>query len=168
MSIRLVVVFAALLLTARTVSAQSRDPFAADFSANYDFVYHEPGATSNVGAHFDIASTITRDVPYLVVLGEVGVNHFDGGSVASFLGGARLRFANASPTVLPFAQVLLGLYHCGVCNTNDFALQAGGGLDFKTGRAVRVRAQIDWRRIFDTVGVNGVRASLGIVLPLNR
>ena len=168
MSTRLIVILSTLLLAASSASAQSRDPFAADFSANYDFVYHEPGATSNVGAHFDIASTVTRDVPYLVVLGEVGVNHFDGGSVASFLGGARLRFPNASPTVLPYAQVLVGLYHCGVCNLNDFALQAGGGLDFKTGRALRIRAQVDWRRIFDTVGVNGVRASIGVVFPLNQ
>ena len=168
MSTRLIVILSTLLLAASSASAQSRDPFAADFSANYDFVYHEPGATSNLGAHFDIASTVTRDVPYLVVLGELGINHFDGGSVASFLGGARLRFPNASPTVLPYAQVLVGLYHCGVCNENDFALQAGGGLDFKTGHAVRIRGQVDWRRIFATVGVNGVRASIGVVLPLNQ
>src|SRR4029077_15712714 len=106
MSTRLIVILGALVLAASSASAQSRDPFAADFSANYDVVYHETGATSNVGAHFDLASTITRDVPYLVLLGEVGVNHFDAGSVSSFLGGARLRFPNASPTVLPFAQVI--------------------------------------------------------------
>src|SRR5947207_14995682 len=115
MKTRSVLVLAGVLfVSVHPAFAQSRDPYFTTFSANYDFVYHEPGATSNVGAHFDIASTITRDVPYLVVLGEVGVNHFDGGSVASFLGGARLRFANASPTVLPFALVLLGLYHSGV------------------------------------------------------
>jgi hypothetical protein len=165
---RLAVIVGALLLTAASVSAQSRDPFAVDFSANYDVVYHEAGVTTNVGAHFDIASTVTRDVPYLVVLGEVGVNHFDNGSVSSFLGGARLRFPNQSPRVLPFAQLLVGLYHCGVCDLNDFALQAGAGLDFKTGHAVRVRAQIDVRHVFDPFSFNSVRASAGLVLPLNR
>jgi hypothetical protein len=168
MSVRLILFAGILLLAGSSASAQSRDPFAVDFSANYDVIYHEPGVTSNVGAHFDIASTITRDVPYLVLVGEIGANHFDAGTVSSFLGGARLRFPNASQSVLPFAQLLLGLYHCGVCGINDFALQGGAGLDFKTGRAVRIRTQLDVRHVFDTSSFNSVRVSAGVVLPLNR
>lgn len=167
----LLLIAAALLISVTSASAQSSDPYYTTFSADYDVVYHETGATSNAGAHFDVASTIKRDVPFLAVAGEVGFNHFDGGTVASFLGGARLRFPNAAPRVLPFAQVLGGLYHCGVCNIDDFALQFGGGVDVRLARTndVRVRGQIDVRHVFDTFdSFNAVRLSAGVVIPLNR
>src|SRR5438067_11552258 len=101
---------AAVLFAAGTASAQSRDPFQTDFSANYDFIYHELDETGAAGAHFDLATTITRNVPFLVMLGEAGFNHFESATVSSVMGGVRLRFPNASATVLPFAQILLGLY----------------------------------------------------------
>jgi len=59
-----------LLVVAHAASGQSRDPYFTDVSANYDVVYHEPHATSNAGAHFDIASTMKRDVPFI---GPVGI-----------------------------------------------------------------------------------------------
>jgi len=140
---------AALFLFVDSVSAQSRDPFFTDLSANYDILYHEPGANSNAGAHVDVASTIKRDVPFIGPVGEFGFNHFDGGTVVDVMGGLRIR-ANTRYFVLPFAQALAGLYHCGVCDTNDFALQFGGGVDFRTGSPnVRVRVQFDYRRVFD-------------------
>jgi len=161
-----------LFLTAATpVRAQSRDPYFGTVAGNYDLVYHEPNETSGVGAHFDIAGTIKRDVPFLGIIGEVGVNHFDAGTVSDFMGGARLRLPNASARVLPFAQFLLGLYHCGICNINDFAIQGGGGLDFKliANNDIRIRAQLDVRHVFDRVqGFTPVRVSAGIVFPLNR
>jgi hypothetical protein len=158
-----------LLLGARSASAQSRDPYFTDLSANYDVVYHEPNATSNAGAHFDIASTLKRDVPFIGPVGEVGFNHFDGGTVVSALGGLRVR-ANVDRRVLPFAEGVLGLYHCGVCDVNDFAIQGGGGVDFRmSDNSFRLRSQLDVRHVFDQVeGFNGVRFSVGIVLPLNR
>jgi hypothetical protein len=158
-----------VLLFNHSVQAQSRDPFYTDFSANYDFVYHEPDSTSNAGAHFDVAGTIKRDSPFVGPVGEVGFNHFDGGTVVDVMGGVRVR-ANTDFFVLPFAQGLIGLYHCGVCDINDFALQLGGGVDFRTSSpSVRVRLQIDYRRVFDSVAsFNAARVSAGIVLPLNR
>jgi hypothetical protein len=160
-----------LLLGACSASAQSRDPYVSTFSANYDVVYHELSDTSNVGAHFDVATTIKREVPFLVLAGEVGVNHFNDATVSSFLGGVRLRFPNAAPSVLPFAQFVVGLYHCGPCNINDFAIQGGGGLDFKVSPSndLRVRGQVDVRHMFDSVeDFNAVRLSIGLVIPLNR
>lgn len=158
-----------VLLFVHPVSAQSRDPFFTDFSANYDIVYHEPNSTSNVGAHFDVASTWKRDAPFVGPVGEVGFNHFDGGTVADVMGGLRIR-ANTDYSFLPFAQGLVGLYHCGVCNINDFALQLGAGVDFRTGNPnIRVRLQFDYRRVFDSVAsFNAERFSAGIVLPLNK
>lgn len=158
-----------LLLVTSRAFAQSVDPYFTDFSANYDAIYHESGATSSVGGHFDIASTIKRDEPFIGPVGEVGFNHFNGGTIVSAMGGLRIR-ANVNPHVLPFAQVIVGLYHCGVCGINDLAIQAGGGIDFGiTDNAFRVRAQVDIRHVFDQAGAfNDGRFSLGIVLPLNR
>lgn len=170
MRTRLVFLLAAfVLLIVHSASAQSPDPFYTDFSANYDLVYHEPGSTSNVGAHFDVAGTIKRDAPFVGPVGEVGVNRFAGGTVADFMGGLRIR-ANTDYFVLPFAQGLVGLYHCGACSMNDFALQLGGGVDFRTGNPhVRVRVQLDYRHVFDSAAAfNGTRVSAGIVLPLNK
>jgi hypothetical protein len=158
-----------LLLVTSSALAQSTDPYFTDFSANYDAIYHESGATSSVGGHFDLASTIKRDEPFIGPVGEVGFNHFNGGTVVSGMGGLRIR-ANVNPHVLPFAQVIVGLYHCGVCGINDLAIQAGGGVDLGfTDHAFRVRAQVDIRHVFDQFGdFNDERFSLGIVLPLNR
>jgi len=167
------VVTAAVLsiLVAASSFAQSRDPYFATAAANYDFVYHETGDTSAAGAHFDIASTVKRDVPLLAVMGEIGFNSLDGGTVSSYMGGLRLRFPNANATVLPFAQFVAGLYHCGICNVNDVAIQGGAGLDFKAvpSGAVRIRGQIDFRHVFEsTQGFSPVRVSAGVVFPLNR
>jgi hypothetical protein len=47
--------------------------------------------TSNAGAHFDVASTWKRDVPFIGPVGEVGFNHFDGATIVSLMGGLRVR-----------------------------------------------------------------------------
>jgi hypothetical protein len=53
---------------------------------------------------------------------------------------------------------------------NDFALQGGAGVDFRTASPnVRIRVQFDIRHVFDSVsGFNAERLSAGVVLPLNR
>jgi hypothetical protein len=171
MKTRLFTLLAGLLfLFAPSVGAQSRDPYFTDLSANYDVVYHEENATSNAGAHFDVASTFKRDVPYIGPVGEVGFNHFDSATVVSVMGGARIRIPDNTRRILPYAQVLAGLYHCGVCNTNNFAIQGGGGLDFRmSGNDYRIRTQLDVRHVSDPLfGFNAVRFSVGIVLPLNK
>jgi hypothetical protein len=162
-------VVSVLLFVVRPVAAQSRDPFFTDFSVNYDVVYHEPNSTSNAGAHFDVASTMKRDVPFVGPVAEVGFNHFDGGTVVDAMGGLRIR-ANTDYFVLPYAQGLVGLYHCGVCDINDFALQLGGGVDFRSGSPnVRFRVQFDYRRVFDSAfSFNAARVSAGVILPLNK
>ena len=170
MTTRFVLLLAGVLFACvYPASAQSRDPYFSTFSANYDVVYHEPSATSNAGAHFDLASTFKRDVPFIGPVAEFGFNHFEGGTVASVMGGVRVR-ANTNRYVLPYGEVILGLYHCGVCGINDFALQGGGGVDFRTASPnVRIRVQFDVRHVFDEVsGFNAERLSAGIVLPLNK
>src|SRR5206468_10943206 len=110
MKTRIVLPLAAVLfLLSHSVSAQSRDPYFTTFSANYDFVYHEPGAPSNAGAHFDVASTWKRDVPFVGPVGEVGFNHFGGCTVVSLVGGGRGR-ANPDDFGRPPGAFVLGLY----------------------------------------------------------
>jgi hypothetical protein len=171
MKTRLYVAFTgALLLLAHTVSAQTTGPYATTFSANFDVAYHESGDDSNAGAHFDLAGTVKRDVPMVAIVGEAGFNHFSDATVASVLGGARMRIPIEDERFLPFAQVLFGLYHCSLCNANDFALQAGGGVDFRVPRrrSFRLRAQLDFRHVFNApAGFDALRLSGGIVLPLN-
>ena len=170
MRTRLLLFIAPFVLAASSVSAQSRDPYFATFTAGYDLIYHELGETSAVGGHFDVASTIKRDVPFLTLAGEVGINHFDGGNASSFLGGPRLRLPNASQNILPFVQFFAGLYHCGPCDINDFAIQGGGGLDFRPRRGsdIRIRTQLDVRHMFDDFeDFNAVRLAVGVVIPLN-
>src|SRR4029077_5887656 len=101
-----------LLFAARSASAQSRDPYFTDFSANYDVIYHHPHLDSHAGAHFDLASTWKRDVPFIGPVLEVGFNHFKAAdaTVLDVMGGLRIRPGN-DRTVLPYAQVLAGLYH---------------------------------------------------------
>src|SRR6476661_9284854 len=106
MNIRFVLLLAAVLtVSVHPAFAQSRDPYFTTFSANYDFVYHEPGDTSNAGAHFDVASTWKRDAPFIGPVGEVGFNHFDAGTVVDVMGGLRVR-ANTDFWILPYAQAL--------------------------------------------------------------
>src|SRR5262249_7791037 len=92
----LLFVFTLLLFAASSVSPQpqSRDRFLPTFTPSYDLIYHELGETSAFGGHFDIATTIKRDTPFLSLAAEVGVNHFDDANVSSFLGGVRVRLPN--------------------------------------------------------------------------
>jgi|SRR5215467_3321142 len=170
MKLRLLIVCTAVLaLVVRSASAQSPSTYSTTFSANLDVAYHETGADSHAGAHFDVAGTLKNDVPVVDIVGEASFNHFSDWTVASVLGGARVRIPIENERFLPFAQVLFGLYHCSLCNVNDPALQAGGGVDFQLPqlRSFRLRAQADFRHVFASGGgFDGLRLSGGIVLPL--
>ena len=163
------VLTAASLLVAGSASAQSTGAYSTTFSASADVAYRERNAESNVGAHFDVAITVNQGVPLVAVVGEAGFNHFSDATIASVLGGARFRIPIQDNRFLPFAEALLGLYHCSDCNENDLAFQAGGGVDFRIPRrrSFMLRAQVDFRHVFNTFeGFDALRVSGGIVLPL--
>jgi len=167
MPIRTLLVCTCLILVSRAALAQPAGAYLTTLSANVDVAYHETRLDSNVGAHLDLAGTVT---PRVEIVGEAGFNHFSDATVASLLGGARVRIPIADRRFLPFAAALLGLYHCSVCNENDLALQAGGGVDFRVPHhdAFRLRAEVDFRHVFAArAGFDAFRLSGGIVLPLN-
>ena len=170
MTIRHFMVCACLMLASRPAFTQPAGAYLTTLSANIDVAYHETRLDSSAGAHVDIASTVKRDLPMVEVVGEAGFNHFSNATVASILGGARVRIPVADTRFLPYAGALLGLYHCSVCNENDLALQAGGGVDFRVPHrnAFRLRAQLDFRHVFAArAGFDALRLSGGIVLPLS-
>jgi hypothetical protein len=157
------------VLAAQTAFAQPAGAYLTTLSANVDVAYHETRRDSSIGAHFDVAGTVNRDVTRLEIVGEAGVNHFSSTTVAAILGGVRVRIPIADHRFLPFAAGMFGLYHCSLCDENDPALQAGGGVDFLVPHhsAFRLRAQLDVRHVFAAgAGFDAVRLSGGIVLPL--
>ena len=98
------------------------------------------------------------------VVGDFGLNKFDGATVTSYLGGLRLKY-NLNDRVSPFGQFLFGVEHC--CEFTDTALQPGFGVDFAINPTLNVRAQVDFRSVrFDGGSTNSQRYTFGVSLPL--
>lgn len=156
-------VIGSCLLAASLLFVGSRPAAAQDsgvsVSGNYDFYYHELEESSGVGAHFDVAKALGL----VDVVGEIGFNHFDGATDSSYQGGLRYNLAYAQGKQFkPFVQFLLGAWHC--CETTEFVIQPGVGVDFGTGKGFDIRVGYDYRRIFfEDNGVNAHRVSAGVV-----
>jgi len=100
----------------------------------------------------------------LSAVGDLGLNHFDGATVSSYLGGVRVK-GNVAPRISPFGQFLVGAEHC--CGVTDFTLQPGVGVDVAINRMLNVRAQVDFRTVQAEQGnVNTQRYTFGVVLPI--
>lgn len=116
---------------------------------------------TGIGFSIDAAKALT---PAVAVVGDFGLNSFDGWTVTSYLGGIRFTPATGS-AVQPFVQALIGLEHC--CDANAFAFQLGGGVEVPVSEALKIRGQYDYRRTsYDGEGYNGHRFGVGVVLPL--
>jgi len=166
----LAVVFAGLSALAVTPAAAqntSAQEFDLNAAAIYDFVLNEWNASSNLGAHFDVAKRfLSGDGLHLYALGEVGFNHFEFVTVSSYAGGLRIASAGRQKQLL-FGQVLAGAEHAS--SNTSFMLQPGGGVDFSWKPQFAVRVQVDWRHIFsDFDDQDGLRVGVGLVFPLNR
>jgi hypothetical protein len=95
------------------------------------------------------------------IVGDLGWDHFDGGSVTSVMGGARYTF-NTSGKVLPYGQFLVGIVH-NPSNTN-FDPGLGFGADIAWRPTLNVRGEIQW--FFDDV--TATRFFIGVSLPVNK
>ena len=139
----------------RPVAAQS----GVSVSGSYDFYYHEFDETSAAGAHFDVAKSLGM----VDVVGEIGFNHFDGGTPVSYQGGLRYNFATGmgGGSAKPFVQFLLGGWSC--CDVNEFLIQPGVGVDIATGKGFDIRVAYDFRTIFFDPSENAHRVSAGVV-----
>jgi hypothetical protein len=100
----------------------------------------------------------------IAVVGDFGLNRFDGETVTSYLGGLRVR-GNLNDRISPFGQFLLGVEQC--CDSTDTALQPGFGIDFTVNPRLNVRAQVDFRTIrYDGGNYTDPRYTFGISMPL--
>ncbi|HEV3485535.1 MAG TPA: outer membrane beta-barrel protein [Vicinamibacterales bacterium] len=110
------------------------------------------------------------------IVGEVGGNYktmdvFGSDlsmSVHSFLGGVRAR--REAGTMAPFAQVLAGMARASASylgeseDATEFAIQPGGGVDFRVTERFGLRVQGDYRIITGDETTNEFRFAVGGVL----
>jgi hypothetical protein len=122
-------------------------------------VYESTGA--GVGANVLFNALETNETGRLGIVGDFSLNNFDGGNYVTFLGGPRFTF-NTQGTVLPYAQLLVGLAHC--CGDTDFVPALGAGVD------VAWRPNLNFRGELQFILNEGdaVRFFLGVSLPINK
>lgn len=160
------------LLLVRAVPAAAQNTTSADeYDLNvgvmYDPALNERTLASNLGFHFDVAKRFLEGGKLSAAgVGEIGFNHFDDATYASYFGG--VRFAGSySQRFAPFIQLLLGSEHC--CDNTHFALQPGVGVDIAWMRSLAFRLQLDWRHVIEEPNdIDGFRLGIGVVLPLSR
>jgi hypothetical protein len=120
-------------------------------------------ATGNMGPLFAVVGEIGGNYKTVSVLGtDVNLR------VHSYLGGIRVR--NESSNAALFAQLLVGAATKGLsvagegANATSFALQPGGGVDFRFTQRIDLRAQFDFRTMrSEGVSTNEFRFSIGAV-----
>jgi hypothetical protein len=95
------------------------------------------------------------------VVGDLGINHFDGGTVTTVMGGGRYTF-NTSGKVVPYGQFVVGLVHC--CGDTDFEPGLGFGVDVAWRPNLNFRGEISF--IFGDA--DATRFFFGVSLPLNK
>lgn len=114
-----------------------------------------------VGANALFNALETNETGRLGIVGDFGLNDFDGGTYVTLLGGPRFTF-NTQGKVLPYAQFLVGLSHC--CGDTDFVPALGGGIDVAWRPNLNFRGEIQF--IFNEG--DAARFFLGVSLPINK
>jgi hypothetical protein len=159
-----------LFVRVRPAAAQnttSADEYGLNWAAMYDPVLNERSAASNTGIHFDVAKRFLEGGKLSAAgVGELGFNHFEDVTYASYMGG--IRFAGSySQQFAPFVQLLLGSEHC--CGATHFALQPGIGADLAFRTRMALRVQVDWRHVVQEFeDADGLRVGIGLVFPLKK
>ena len=65
-------------------------------------------------------------------------------------------------------ELLIGVWRCGACAVTEAFIQPGALIDYVRSGSLKIRGQLDVRRIFfDFGGKNAVRLSIGLVLDLD-
>jgi hypothetical protein len=147
------------LLLALAVPAAAQGQLGAGISFLRDT--SETGAGVTVDYAYPIVP-LTRGA--IAVVGDFGLNKFDGATLTSYLGGIRVR-GNLNDKVAPFGQFLVGAQHC--CGETDTTIQPGVGIDFAINPTLNFRAQVDFRNVrFSGTSYNSQRYTFGISMPL--
>jgi hypothetical protein len=181
-----------VLVLGPCVAPASAQEAAVELSGGYQLISLEPGhdtQTLRTGWYIDLAGNLTR---VFAIVGQVGGNYrsrdLQGNelrfSMHEFMGGIRAS-SRANAMVVPFGQALVGpvraqlsLLGEGVSVTK-FALQLGGGVNWRLTQRIGIRVGADYLRIFNAQegrdigdlsggdrGDHALRFVAGAVLPL--
>lgn len=155
---RMIIAACALVVTmAVPVAAQE-----SGASVGASFTLLRDVEQNGVGFAVDVAKNLA---PTLAVVGDIGLNKFDGFTITSFQGGVRFLPA-VQAAAQPFIQALVGIEHC--CGSNAFAFQIGGGVEVPVSDRVDFRVFYGLRRTHYGDGDNytGHIFGGGIVVPI--
>ena len=161
---------ALLLALATPVSAQQQTPARPVTGGDEQTMLVGVGLTfmdvsdsTGIGAAANVLFNAlrTNETGRLGIVGDFGINDFDGGTIVTAMGGPRFTF-NTQGRVLPYAQFLVGLSRC--CGDTDFVPAIGGGIDVAFRPNLNFRGEIQF--IFDDA--NATRFFLGVSLPINK
>ena len=95
------------------------------------------------------------------IVADVGLNHFEGATVSTIMGGGRYTFTT-SGKVVPYGQFLVGIVHC--CGDTDFDPALGFGADIAWKPNLNFRGEVQF--IFEDV--NATRWFFGVSTPIKK
>jgi hypothetical protein len=117
------------------------------------------GVGGNVNVLFNALRT--NETGRFGIVGDVGINDFEGGTVTTVMGGGRFTF-NTSNRVVPYGQFLVGISHC--CGDTNFVPGLGGGIDVAWRQNRNFRGEI----FFILDDYTASRFFLGLSLPIKK
>ncbi|HVT49394.1 MAG TPA: hypothetical protein VG871_20190 [Vicinamibacterales bacterium] len=103
----------------------------------------------------------TTDTGRIGIVGDLGWNHFDGGSATTVMGGGRYTFTTKGK-VVPYGQFLVGVVHSP--GSTDFHPSLGFGADVAWLPNLNFRGEIS----FIFADSNATRFFLGVSLPIHK
>jgi len=107
----------------------------------------------------------TRHPFRLSLVGEVGFARGDGATLILAQGGIRITpDLHSSSRISPFAQMLVGIEHCGVCQYSALALQPGGGIVYLVSPRIQLFAEADYRIVPSSE--NGIAVGGGVTFTI--
>jgi outer membrane protein with beta-barrel domain len=183
-----------VLVVGRFVAPASAQDAPVELSGGYQLISLEPGQDQNTqtlrtGWYLDLAGNLTR---VFAIVGQVGGNYRSRDlfgnelrfSLHEFMGGIRAS-GRANTTVVPFGQALIGPVRANLSllgervSVTKFALQFGGGVNWRLTQRIGIRVGADYLRIFNEQegrdigdlsggdeGGHALRFVAGAVLPL--
>jgi opacity protein-like surface antigen len=153
-----------VFVVGRFVAPASAQEAPVELSGGYQLISLEPGQDQNTqtlrtGWYIDLAGNLTR---VFAIVGQVGGNYRSRDlfgnelrfSMHEFMGGIRAS-SRANTMVVPFAQALVGPVRANLSllgegvSVTKFALQFGGGVNWRLTQRIGIRVGADYLRIFN-------------------
>ena len=187
-------ILALIVVLGLYVASASAQEAPVELSGGYQLISLEPGhdtQTLRIGWYVDVAGNLNR---VFGIVGQVGGNYRSTDvlgndvrfTVHEFMGGIRAS-SRANSRLVPFAQALAGPVRASLSfqgqavSVTKFALQFGGGVNWRPTQRIGIRIGADYLRIFNDqegrdigdlsggdTGNHALRFVAGVVVPLGR